>query len=165
MASGNWVSSSPYKDLVENQEAVQNGTGLPCPSATPYFNGVSCISCPANTYFDLNQKKCISCPAGTTYSTATYKCELNTDTYQTNPNTAPNLIYGDAPKKEIVNNYTAANQAGVLDCTSPTPYYNGIKCISCPDPKYPYFDLDIKDCVNCTGAYSVSSTNQCVDTL
>lgn len=60
--------------------------------------------------------------------------------------------------------YTAANQTGVLDCPAATPYYNGIKCIACSDPKYPWFNIEMKDCVNCTGDYAVTANNQCVNT-
>lgn len=36
-----------------------------------------------------------------------------------------------------------------------------MKCVPCP-ADYPYFDLTIKDCIQCTGDYQMSSNKQCI---
>jgi hypothetical protein len=33
-----------------------------CPIVTPFFNGVSCISCPTPSFFDFNDNLCKKCP-------------------------------------------------------------------------------------------------------
>jgi hypothetical protein len=118
-----WVSNSPFKDYVENGQQIANGTGTPCPIATPYFNGQSCISCPQ--LFNVTSNQCVSCPTGTTYNSYEKKCAPNNQSYITNPNTAPNLFYGSYPanlwKNWYSSNVTTNHQS---DCVAPTPYWN-----------------------------------------
>lgn len=58
---------------------VNNQTANPqlanCPAATPYFDGLTCITCnPPTPYFSLTHRVCINCQAGTTYSTSVMEC-------------------------------------------------------------------------------------------
>ena len=124
---------------------------------------MKCINCTVNQYFDLDTKKCISCPTGTTFDPAIQKCEVNNPPTQTNPTTATNISVGDTPLKQWQSYYTSNKTANpaIKDCVDPTPYFNGVKCVSCPD-NYPYFDLSIKDCIQCTGDYQMSSNKQCI---
>ena len=156
LASKNWVSATPFKDYVETGSAVANGTARACPTATPYFNGASCINCTgSNQYFNVSTSQCVSCPSGTTFRLDSKKCVPPTPIYLTNPNTAPNLIYDTYPqalwKNWYTNNVTAYPEAH--DCVTPTPYYNGDHCIACVEP-YPYFDLHMLDCVRCPTNYT-----------
>ena len=42
----NAISSSPYPSI-------------PCPSASPFYNGSQCINCPNGSYYDLRNNYCI----------------------------------------------------------------------------------------------------------
>jgi len=58
---------------------VNNQTANPqlanCPTSTPYFDGLTCISCsPPTPYFSLTHKACINCQAGTSYSSSVMEC-------------------------------------------------------------------------------------------
>ena len=135
LGANNWVSASPFRDYVETGSAVANGTARACPTATPYFNGVSCINCTSssNQYFNVTTSQCVSCPSGTIFRLDSKKCVPPTPINLTNPNTAPNLIYDTYPlalwKNWYSNNVTTYPQA--QDCVAPTPYYNGNHCIAC----------------------------------
>ena len=52
---------------------VNNQTANPqlanCPTAKPYYDGTTCISCsPPAPYFSLTHRVCVNCAAGTTYN-------------------------------------------------------------------------------------------------
>ncbi len=74
-------------------------------------------------------------------------------------------MYDNYPASQWRNWYTNNKTANpsLVDCTAPTPYYNGQTCIACSDPNFPYFDLVIKDCVRCPTGSSYSN-GQCIFT-
>lgn len=37
---------------------------------------------------------------------------------------------------------------GIVDCPQDKPYYDGLSCISCPDP-FRYFNLNTRQCQLC----------------
>lgn len=54
---------------------MKNGQFLDCPSEAPYFDGIQCIKCTgAHPIFDMVQKKCISCPADTYFDVNRNTC-------------------------------------------------------------------------------------------
>ena len=46
-----------------------------CPSSKPFFDGITCISCPTDTpYFNLQYRLCQTCPKETAYDRAVREC-------------------------------------------------------------------------------------------
>lgn len=82
----------------------------------------------------MTSLKCVTCPTGQVFNQDVQKCVYQTPAYTTNPNVAPNLIYGDTPRQEWIQTYSQikATNPSLRDCSAPSPYYNGNKCISCP---------------------------------
>ena len=54
--------------------------------------------------------------------------------YQTNPQTAPNLIFGGLSRSEWASKYaeTLQNSPSTADCPADKPYFDNITCIKCP---------------------------------
>jgi hypothetical protein len=46
-----------------------------CPTSKPYFDGVTCITCPSDSpYFNLQYHVCQSCPQDTAYESSVREC-------------------------------------------------------------------------------------------
>ena len=144
-----WVATYPFKEYMDNQNETSSPDVQVCPESTPFYDGDSCIACDSQV-FNVDTSQCEDCPAGTTYNKELKKCALDNANYTTNPYDPENLIYSGYSKGEIDYLYTEEkkNNPDIQDCTDPTPYFNGIKCVACPDD-YPYFDIVNKDCVFC----------------
>lgn len=69
---------------------------------------------------------------------------------QTNPETAPNLIYDGIGVNEYLKQYRLMKEKypSIMDCPQDKPYYDGLSCISCPDP-FRYFNLNTRQCQLC----------------
>lgn len=94
--------------------------------------------------------KCSTCSSDTIFNYNMHSCVKPNSNYQTNPQTAPNLIYGGKPKNEWITKYDNNIQTypQIADCPEKTPYFDGINCISCPE-YYPYFNLEFQKCQKC----------------
>jgi hypothetical protein len=54
LSATTWVSATPFADFVQNGNAIATGKYIVCPTATPYYNGIQCISCNSQyPYFDM----------------------------------------------------------------------------------------------------------------
>lgn len=59
---------SAYWDYVYDDVKAKNSSVKECPSAKPFYDGKSCISCTNSTqYFNLDTRKCQSCSGNFTY--------------------------------------------------------------------------------------------------
>jgi len=99
MDNKNWTSiSSPPTDIINNNQNISSQpNSQSCPIATPFFNGQKCISCPSETpIYSYDGKSCTSCISPTIFDSNMHTC-LNVVNRQTNPNTAPNLIFSGRP--------------------------------------------------------------------
>jgi len=54
--------------------SLENQKCQDCPSATPIFNGESCVACPANQFYNSQYKACQNCPGGQSLNINTGKC-------------------------------------------------------------------------------------------
>lgn len=62
---------------------------------------------------------------------------------------------------DYINRITVNNN--VTNCGNDTPFWNGVKCIACNDPK-PIFDMSSRDCTACsTGKVFDLKTRTCID--
>lgn len=79
--------------------------------------------------------------------------------YQTNVTTAPNLIYGGTSRGEWITIYKQNEQLNpqILDCPTDHPYYDNIRCITCP-PSFPFFNLRYLVCQVCAANSSYDSS-------
>lgn len=86
--------------------------------------------------------------------------------YQTNINTPRPWIYGGLTMKDIVKSYinrVTAN-SNVTNCGLNTPFWNGLKCISCEN-KTPVFNMGESKCIACpTRTVYDDATKNCLDT-
>ena len=63
--------------------------------------------------------------------------------------------------KDYINRITVNNN--VTNCGNDTPFWNGVKCIACNDPK-PIFNMSSSDCTACpTGKVFDLKTRTCID--
>ena len=84
--------------------------------------------------------------------------------FQTNPKTAPNLIYSGTSKNEWETRYYQAIQENpsIADCPTKTPYFDGQVCVTCPSD-FPYFNLEYRMCQVCaTGSKYDSGSHECL---
>lgn len=66
----------------------------PCPIEQAFYDGSTCRSCPANQQFNFDGSTCEVCSTGLIFSQNLHSCvKYEPNAYQTNPQTAPNLIY------------------------------------------------------------------------
>lgn len=123
---------------------------IPCPVATPYFNGSNCITCKDPTpLFDASLGQCSSCLTGTVYN-ATVKACIQPGANATNVNAIKDYI----GPKPVQSQYD-------VPCPASTPYYDGSNCISCTNPT-PLFDTTTAKCSLCpSGTVYNSSTHKC----
>lgn len=68
----------------------------------------------------------------------------------------------DSLVKDYINRININNN--VTNCGNDTPFWNGVKCISCNDPK-PIFNIATSECVSCpTGQAFDEVTRKCAPT-
>lgn len=108
-----------------------------CSAQTPYIDtNNNCISCPL--LYDVAAKKCASCPSGSTLNKNIHQCDTSSgETIIKNPNPSVDNYIGSKP----------SSIANLSTCTNDTPYFNGVKCISCSLPNY--FDFNNLVCLTC----------------
>jgi hypothetical protein len=119
---------------------------IPCPPATPFFVGGSCINCYAPTpNFNSTSQSCASCPVGTAYNAPSQSCILTAVSYTNNLN-ATNWV-SSTPFADFVSNGNAVASGVYAPCPIDNPYYNGFQCINCPAGQY--FNVTTGQCVYC----------------
>lgn len=119
----NWVTAPGNFTNVLAERATFVSTHDPsnytyCSKSAPYFDGVTCISCPNE--FNLTSSKCITAPTGQVFDPNTHSYVTPVTGKDTNP-AAPNLISPTVPAPATSN-----------PCDAATPYFDGIACIQCP---------------------------------
>jgi hypothetical protein len=98
LASGNNFVGSP----------TNSTSDIPCPSDTPYFDGVNCISCPTTSpIFNLTSGQCGNCPTGSTYNSTAHVCQTPAINITTTTNTTTNTT-------------TVTNTTNTTNTTTPT---------------------------------------------
>ena len=130
----------------------------------PFYDGSKCISCSKDEVFSFDAEKCTKCTSGTQFNKNMHVCVNPQKLYQTNPLTAPNLIYGGVSRAEWAYSYRKVQEVepSVIDCPTEKPFFDGIICISCPVDK-PYFNLLDKSCSTCDkGSEYDSSVHECL---
>ena len=148
--------------LATYQSSLPVGSNVvPCPSATPYFDGTSCIACNPGQLFDVSISTCLTCPSGTVYSNSTYQCM--TISYYTNITLNNNWISVNQNFTQLQNAMNIAAAAPYAQpCPTSTPFYNGKNCIACSG-KTPYFSFDTNSCQACGSLTTFSSSlHSCV---
>lgn len=160
----NWTSSSPPAVVAWREKLMQvNGSEI-CPITAPYYNNVTCVSCPAGQVFNYDTLRCYSC-SPLVFDQNIYGClaQAPNNTVQTNIN-SPNLIYGGTPKAQWQQYYDRNATLGAKDCPPETPFFDGINCIKCFDGYY--FNLETRTCMHCPPGSVYTTTTSwkgCVD--
>lgn len=72
-----------------------NSSLLTCPTATPYFNGTTCIACNYPMYFNFKTFQCQNCPAGLKFNTLNRQCEFEKQTFVTDTSNENVLFNGN----------------------------------------------------------------------
>jgi len=134
----NWTSTNP--DNIRNQVKTANSTpgALACPIEKPFFDGNACQGCPINQQYNFDGLKCEVCGTGTVFSPNLHSCVVyEPNAYQTNPETAQNLIYDGTSISQYMQEYrnNIEQHPHIIDCSAKDPnrpYYDGVSCISCP---------------------------------
>jgi hypothetical protein len=103
--------------------------------------------------------------ANSTCSTLKTYLLIGPTPYQTNVNTKKSWILGGVTMDNLVNDYinriTVNNN--VTNCGEDTPFWNGLDCIACVDPK-PIFNMSAGECTACpTGKIFDLKTRTCID--
>ena len=152
----------PNMTLATFQSQLPAGPNVvPCPSATPYFSGTTCIACGPGQLFDTSISTCLTCPSNTVYSNTTFQC-MNIQYYT---NITSNLKWISV-NKNFTQLQTIMNANAALPYAQPcplsTPFYNGSQCIACPATT-PYFSFDTNSCQKCGALTSFSAAlHSCV---
>ena len=122
-AVGNFVGTAP--NTLSNL--------LTCPLETPYFNGISCISCSTPNYFDFTNQVCLTCTTGMAFDTQSKICKPIYNSvsptykiYSSNFQSGIKNYVGDIPSFDNRYDY----------CPFTEPYFNGMNCISCTSPLF-----------------------------
>lgn len=132
LTNRNWISTNPanVRAIVANASTIIGATA--CPANTPFYDVKKCLGCRENQYFNFDVLKCEACPANNVFDANIHSCTISkANLFQTNPTTAPNLIYAGTSKGEWMTIYLQ-NQQNKQDCPANLPYFDGITCISCP---------------------------------
>lgn len=161
-----WLVGSKSVQQIEFQtQSADQNTGYisPCPLATPFFNGNTCLACPEGSpYFNLETKTCVSC---TIFDSATHTCKD-----QPNPinpsNPLPNITNFSVGLNRIIANSTTNLQTLQATtgqaCPSERPFYTKNGCINCDTP-LPLFDINSEACTTCpSGLTFVQDKHSCV---
>lgn len=134
--------------------ATPVGTAVYCPTATPYFNGTTCIGCPvAYPYFNQTSGLCVNCPAGSLLNTTSHQCEA-LKANATNP-IAANSTIGPI----------ATPGPNDIPCPTTAPYYVNGQCVACQAPNA-LFNATSQTCTACpVGSSYDPNTHTCVQAL
>lgn len=148
------TNSKSLDDVVEGISIARSSPNYAeCPKETPYSTQGKCISCTSPLHFSYDTLNCSACPDGTALDLSMHKClapgNLN---FQTNPANTSGLIFNGRSINEWANKYYQNLQefAGISDCPTETPFFDGLACISCPH-SHPYFNMETLVCQNCPG--------------
>lgn len=104
-------------------------TVIPCPTLTPFYNNVTCINCPDNNYFNVQILICQACPGQSAYNQSTYSC-MATAYYSNLNNRNWTSTNPESVRQSVA---TASNSYGATVCPDATPFFDGIRCVGCPD--------------------------------
>lgn len=143
-----WISNNVSSVVEWRDKLAQVPKAQICNITEPYYDNVTCLSCPVGQYFNYDILKCQSC-SPQVFDQNIYRCiaQLPNNTAQTNINTS-GLIYGGISKAEWQQYYDQNKTAGAQDCpTATAPYFDGINCIKCFDGFY--FNLETRTCMKC----------------
>jgi hypothetical protein len=152
--NSSWVTAPGNLSAVLAERAAiiaqSNGTNYTiCSRATPYFDGVHCISCPQQ--FNLTSRLCVNVSNGSIYDPNLHAYVPIQHNYSTNPN-ATNYI----------SNQTIPNNTNATYCNISAPFFDGKACVNCSSV-FPYFDVATLTCVQCSPyKYYDNVTHSCV---
>ena len=142
-----------------------NSNLLTCPPGTPYFNGVSCITCSIPSYFDFTLLSCLNCNPGFTFNINTRLCESTSPSFVTNTS-SPNIFYNGNYSTIVAQTQSTQTSLGIPTCPTSTPYYQSTTntCIACPSAT-PIFNIKYSSCMSC-GLHSFfdATTHICLST-
>lgn len=164
LTNSNWTvnNASDVQTLLSNTTALKaQPKSQECPAGQEFYNSSSttCTNCSLGLYYNYDSNVCVSCNAPQVIDANTRKCCTPTQgQYQTNLN-SPNLAYGGISYNQHMDDYNTnvSTYPGIQDCTSPTPYFDGCECISCPS-SLPYFNLATQLCQTCPSPSVYDST-------
>jgi hypothetical protein len=142
-----------------------NSAILSCPSTTPYFNGISCISCSLPAYFDFTQLSCLNCNPGYTFNPTNRLCEASNPSFVTNTS-SPNIFYNGNYPALVTKVQSQQASSGASVCPPSTPYYQATSnsCIACPSGQ-PVFNIVYSQCMSCGPAgFFDPTTHLCLST-
>ena len=88
LSSDNLIYSGYSSGELKSVYDTNKGKGLTdCDTATPYYNGEKCISCPKEyPYFNLHRKDCATCSSDSPYDADKHECVKSSDTAAVSPN-------------------------------------------------------------------------------
>ena len=129
----------------------------PCPTDKPFVKDNACIPCPTDKpYFNIVAKECQKCPLNYVLDTATHKCILGKPIATDVSLHTPRLVMNEDKTSADWDNYVKENEDKML-CPSDTPFWNGTKCIQCPD----LFNVSIKECDSCEAGLTLHENHKC----
>lgn len=134
-----------------------------CTQDKPYWDGISCISCPDPfVYFDLSTKTCVVCDPKDYYDAATKSCLPRKTIYiSTNEDkllATPAQSVADY-KNKVAKTIDSNPNAIIVNCDSATQYSNFDSCFNCAATEY--FNVETLKCDTCVGKYD-ATTKLCV---
>lgn len=106
---------------LQAQIAAVNLPTQVCPSTTPFFNGLACVSCPAGQYYLIETLSCYT----PVYSSNVNALQSSGVALQVGNYTLANL-----------NSTIAAQGFPTKPCPSATPLLSKGVCIACPSGQY-----------------------------
>ena len=164
------LSASKNSDITNasnfmGQVPPYNSNLLTCPPGTPYFNGLSCITCPAPSYFDFTLLSCLNCNPGFTFNVNTRLCQSTNPSFVTNTS-SPNIFYNGNYSTIVTQTQSTQTSLGIPTCPTSTPYYQSTTntCIACPSAT-PIYNIKYSSCMSC-GPHSFfdATTHICLST-
>ena len=140
----NYVGAPP------NIPANNNKVVMGCPAATPYSNGVVCMTCALPSFYNFNTNVCELCQPGLVFDVTTKTCI---------PQTSASFMYNSniAQSTNFMGQVPPYNSA-LLTCSLTTPYFDGSTCVACSLPNY--FDFATLTCQPCPPSTAFDPTNR-----
>jgi hypothetical protein len=140
-----------------------------CPNSAPNWNGNnnSCGACPAGLLWNYNTYLCESCPSGTFLNYKARVCSHHLHGVWETSLRAPNLVFNgiSLAQYQSIQTQLTIKYPNIAVCPSPTPYFDGFGCISCPSA-FPLFSLQHRACTNCpAGSNYNANLNDCFNNL
>jgi hypothetical protein len=151
---------------LNNSQTAALPNGKSCPLSAPFFNGNSCIACSEpKPLFSYDSLGCTACTSPSIFDANIQSC-ITPLKRQTNPSTAPNLIFEGRSLNEwkyyYVNNVNA--DPSLEDCPAAQPHFDGYICLLCPADA-PYFNLQFKACQKCSAGNEYdAAVKECLST-